>query len=89
MMISDRMATQSNDVFTCTAPPRNQLPQLAYGQCKVYKPLCICTVGHFHGAGPTGVDCGQKVKFFNLCCHGNEKFLNNAKLELIADFIKS
>ena len=32
VMISDRMATQSNGVFTCTAPPRNQLPQLADGQ---------------------------------------------------------
>ena len=44
MMNSDRMATQSNGVFTCTAPPLNQLPQLADGQGKVYKPLCTYTI---------------------------------------------
>ena len=31
-MISDRMATQSNGVFMCAAPPSDQLPQLAVGQ---------------------------------------------------------
>ena len=27
--------------------------------------------------GVAGVDWGQKVKIFNLCCYGNKKILNN------------
>ena len=36
-MITDRIATQSNGIFTCTAPPSDQIPQLAEGQGIVIK----------------------------------------------------